>query len=219
ENTKNKKPIQVEGNNSGSLEHINKSNPSWNEQKEELKENRTYITKEKILSVERNNNTETLLEQHNNTSTYNKEVIEVNTHNEEVFKTSTYNEDNIQTTIYNKEVSETSTDNKNNMKTTTQNEPRNEQEDFTLERNTTFSSTNIRPEQEPHAGSSANKEENPYLQDDASIIDGVGLQKNDITQDEQKRPLSSSMEIDNDKRNFTPSRKQKYRRNITYNRS
>ncbi|CAG8826811.1 16442_t:CDS:2, partial [Cetraspora pellucida] len=78
--------------------------------KEELKENRTYITKEKILSVERNNNTETLSEQNNNTSTHNEEVIEVNIRNEEVFETSTYNEDNIQTTTCDKEVSETSTE-------------------------------------------------------------------------------------------------------------
>ncbi|CAG8830710.1 21376_t:CDS:1, partial [Cetraspora pellucida] len=54
--------------------------------------------------------------------------------------------------------------------------------------------------------SSANKEENPYLQDDASITDGVSLQENNLTQDEQKRPLSPSMEIDNDKRNSTPSK-------------
>ncbi|CAG8836139.1 5872_t:CDS:1, partial [Cetraspora pellucida] len=67
-------------------------------------------------------------------------------------------------------------------------------------------SANIRPEQEPHAGSSANKEENPYLQDDASITDGVGLQENDITQDEQKEPLSPPIEIDNNKRNSTPSK-------------
>ncbi|CAG8826937.1 23294_t:CDS:2, partial [Cetraspora pellucida] len=147
--------------------------------------------------------------QNNNTSTYNEEVIEVNTCNEEVFETSTHNEDNIQTTTHDKEVSETSTGNKNNMETTTQNEPMNEQGDSTLERNTTSSSkklANIRPEQEPHAGSSANKKENPYLQDDASITDGVGLQENDLIQDEQKGPLSSSMEIDNDKRNSTPSK-------------
>ncbi|CAG8745376.1 20399_t:CDS:2 [Cetraspora pellucida] len=67
-------------------------------------------------------------------------------------------------------------------------------------------SANIRPEQEPYAGSSANKEENPYLQDDASIIDGVGLQKNDLIQDEQKGPLLPSIEIDNDKRNSTSSK-------------
>ncbi|CAG8793449.1 370_t:CDS:2, partial [Cetraspora pellucida] len=63
--------------------------------KEELKENRTYITKEKISLVKRNNNIETLKEQNNNTSTHNKEAIKVNTYNEEVFETSTYNEDNI----------------------------------------------------------------------------------------------------------------------------
>ncbi|CAG8760209.1 1956_t:CDS:1, partial [Cetraspora pellucida] len=130
-NTKNEKPIQVEDNNSGSLEYINKSNPSWNKQvaqktkkfkeitntqKEELKENRTYITKKKILSVKRNDNIETLLEQNNNTSTYNEEVIEVNTCNEEIFETSTCNEDNIQTTTHNKEVSKASTDNKTTWK-------------------------------------------------------------------------------------------------------
>ncbi|CAG8809865.1 20593_t:CDS:2, partial [Cetraspora pellucida] len=150
-----------------------------NTQKEELKENRTYITKEKISSVERNNNIETFLEQNNNTFTHNEEVIKVNTHNEEI------------------------------TKTTTQNEPRNEQRDSTLERNTTSSSkklANIRPEQELHEGSSANKEENPYLQDDVSIIDGISLQENDITQDEQKGSLSPSIEIDNNKRNSTPSK-------------
>ncbi|CAG8834923.1 19531_t:CDS:1, partial [Cetraspora pellucida] len=67
-------------------------------------------------------------------------------------------------------------------------------------------SANIRPEQEPHKSSSTNKEENPYLQDDTSIIDGVGLQENDITQDKQKGPLSPLMEIDNNKRNSTPSK-------------
>ncbi|CAG8644339.1 9071_t:CDS:2, partial [Cetraspora pellucida] len=49
--------------------------------------------------------------------------------------------------------------------------------------------------------SSANKEENPYLQDDISITDGVGLQENDLTQNEQKEPLLFSIEIDNNKRN------------------
>ncbi|CAG8658968.1 21465_t:CDS:2, partial [Cetraspora pellucida] len=107
------------------------------------------------------------------------------------------------------------------METTTQNESKNEQEDSILEGNTTSSSSritkpltkkykeksaNIRPEQEPYTDSSANKEENPYLQDDASIIDGVGLQENDLTQDKQKRLLLPSMEIDNVKRNFTPSK-------------
>ncbi|CAG8817108.1 3886_t:CDS:1, partial [Cetraspora pellucida] len=65
---------------------------------------------------------------------------------------------------------------------------------------------NIRPEQELHAGSSANKEENPYLQDDASITNDVGLQENDLTQDKQKGPLLPSMKIDNDKRNSTSSK-------------
>ncbi|CAG8807435.1 3086_t:CDS:1, partial [Cetraspora pellucida] len=52
----------VEGNNSDSLEHVNKNNPSWDEQvvqetkelkkitniyKKEFKENRTYVTKKK----------------------------------------------------------------------------------------------------------------------------------------------------------------------------
>ncbi|CAG8679238.1 2282_t:CDS:2, partial [Cetraspora pellucida] len=183
------------GNNSGSLEHISKNNPSWDEQidqetkklkeitntqKEELKENRTYITKEKISSVERNDNIETLLEQNNNTSTYNEEVIEVDTSNKDVFETSIHNEDNIQTTTHDNKVSETSTSNKNNMETITQNEPRNEQGDSTLERNTTY---------------------------DVSIINGVGLQGNDITQDEQKGPLSPSIEIDNDKRYSIPKNK------------
>ncbi|CAG8814311.1 22441_t:CDS:2, partial [Cetraspora pellucida] len=112
------------------------------------------------------------------------EVIEVNTCNEEVFETSICNKNNIQTTTHDKEVSKTSTSNKNNMETTTQNEPRNKQENSTLERNTTFSSkksANIRLEQEPHAGSSANKKENPYLQDDASITDDKDLSPDSIS--------------------------------------
>ncbi|CAG8807149.1 23365_t:CDS:2, partial [Cetraspora pellucida] len=192
ENTKNVKPIQVEveGNNSGLLEYINKNNPSWNEQvaqetkelkkitntyKKELKENRTYVTKEKISLVKKSDKIATLIEQDNNTFTYNEEVIEVNTLNEEVLKINICNKNNNKTTICNKEVSETSTGNKDNIETTTQN----------------------KSEQEFHA----NKEENPYLQDDIPITDSVGLQENDLTQNKQNRPLLPLIEIDNNKKN------------------
>ncbi|CAG8508565.1 6562_t:CDS:2, partial [Cetraspora pellucida] len=113
---------------------------------------------------------------------------------------------------WDEQVSETSTGNKDNMETTTQNELMNKQGNSTLERNTTLNNfTNIRPEQESHAANTANKEENPYLQDDIPITNSAGLQENNLTQEEQNRPLLSSMEIDNNKRNFTLSRKQKYR--------
>ncbi|CAG8796447.1 20451_t:CDS:1, partial [Cetraspora pellucida] len=66
--------------------------------------------------------------------------------------------------------------------------------------------TNIRLEQESYAAISANKEENPYLQDDISITNSAGLQENNLTQEEQNGPLLSSMEIDNNKRNSTLSK-------------
>ncbi|CAG8723667.1 2746_t:CDS:2, partial [Cetraspora pellucida] len=94
------------------------------------------------------------------------------------------------------------------METITQNEPINKQENSTLERNkiSSFSRITELPEQESYAGSSANKEENSYLQDDASITDDVSLQENDLIQDEQKEPLLPSIEIDNDKRNSISSK-------------
>ncbi|CAG8819219.1 22797_t:CDS:2, partial [Cetraspora pellucida] len=175
-----------EGNNSGSLEHINKSNSSWDKQvaqeTKELKEI-TNTQKEELKENKQNNNTSTHNEEVIEVNTYNKEVFKINTHNKEVFEISTRNEDNTQTTTCNKEVSETST------------ALRQQYQDF-KKRIGSYSkekSANIRPEQEPHAGSSANKEENPYLQDDASITDSVGLQENDLTQDEQKGPLSLSI--------------------------
>ncbi|CAG8828766.1 2967_t:CDS:1, partial [Cetraspora pellucida] len=62
------------------------------------------------------------------------------------------------------------------------------------------------PEQESHTTNSANKEENPYLQDDIPITGSAGLQENGLTQEEQNGPLLSSMEIDNNKRNSTLSK-------------
>ncbi|CAG8777552.1 6390_t:CDS:2, partial [Cetraspora pellucida] len=102
-----------------------------------------------------------LLEQNNNTSTHNEEVIEVNTHNEEVFETSTCNEDNIQTTTRDKELFQESA------------AFCQQYQDFKKKIGLYSKEklANIRPEQEPHTGSSANKEENLYLQDDASITD------------------------------------------------
>ncbi|CAG8796201.1 717_t:CDS:2, partial [Cetraspora pellucida] len=114
----------IEDNNSGSLEHVNKNNSSWDEQvaqetkelkeitnihKEELKENRTYITKENILLF-----------------------IEDNTLNEEVLEISTCNKDNNKTTC-DKEVSETSTANKDNIETTSQNDAGLQENDLTQE--------------------------------------------------------------------------------------
>ncbi|CAG8798771.1 19145_t:CDS:2, partial [Cetraspora pellucida] len=87
-----------------SLEHVNKSNPSWDEQvaqetkklkkitnmhKEEVKKNRIYVTKENSLLVEKSdNNIATLMEQDNNILIHNEEVIEDNTLNEEITKTT-----------------------------------------------------------------------------------------------------------------------------------
>ncbi|CAG8816884.1 22832_t:CDS:2, partial [Cetraspora pellucida] len=41
------------------------------------------------------------------------------------------------------------------------------------------------PEQEFHVAYSANKEENPYLQDNIPITNCAGLQENDLTQEEK----------------------------------
>ncbi|CAG8693984.1 23748_t:CDS:1, partial [Cetraspora pellucida] len=62
------------------------------------------------------------------------------------------------------------------------------------------------PVQESYAANFANKEENPYLQDNIPIINSAGLQENDLMQDEQNRPLLPSIEIDNNKRNSTLSK-------------
>ncbi|CAG8542439.1 6364_t:CDS:1, partial [Cetraspora pellucida] len=56
-------------------------------------------------------------------------------------------------------------------------------------------------EQESHTTNSANKEENPYLQDNMSITEDADLQENALVQNEQNRPLLLSIKIGNNKRN------------------